>query len=108
MLKPNKQAIGKAFKREAKPLQEAIEAMGQEDAACLQARCPAVTLLCCCTLLTGCAAHHNCPLFSCMHTHCSNCHTRLGHKVTMGTCYEGHEGQEQPGLRPQGKLGALI
>ena len=38
VLKPNKQAIGKAFKREAKPLQEAIEAMGQEDAACLQAR----------------------------------------------------------------------
>ena len=39
VIKPNRQAIGKTFKREGKPLQEAIEALTQEDAACLQARC---------------------------------------------------------------------
>ena len=38
VIKPNRQAIGKTFKREGKPLQEAIEALTQEDAACLQAR----------------------------------------------------------------------
>jgi glycyl-tRNA synthetase (class II) len=53
VLRPNKQAIGKAFKKEGKPLQEAVEAMGQEDAACLQARCGRACILlprssCCC------------------------------------------------------------
>ena len=38
VIKPNRQAIGKTFKREGKPLQEAIEGLTQEDAACLQAR----------------------------------------------------------------------
>lgn len=36
--KPNKQAIGKAFKKDGKPLQEAIENLTQEDAACIKAR----------------------------------------------------------------------
>ena len=38
VIRPNRQAIGKTFKREGRPLQEAIEALTQEDAACLQAR----------------------------------------------------------------------
>jgi glycyl-tRNA synthetase len=36
VVKPNKQAIGKTFKKEAKPLQEALEELTQEDAACIK------------------------------------------------------------------------
>ena len=38
MAKPNKAAIGKAFKKEGKPLQEALDALTQEDAACIKKR----------------------------------------------------------------------
>lgn len=34
--KPNKAAIGKAFKKEGKPLQEALDTLTQEDAACIK------------------------------------------------------------------------
>lgn len=36
--KVNKAAIGKQFKKEGKPLQEALEALTQEDAACIKKR----------------------------------------------------------------------
>ncbi|KAK9827950.1 hypothetical protein WJX81_000021 [Elliptochloris bilobata] len=33
---PNKQLVGKTFKRDARAVQDALEALGEEDAACLQ------------------------------------------------------------------------
>jgi hypothetical protein len=33
---PNKKKLGEVFKREAKPIQEALDSLGEEDAACLQ------------------------------------------------------------------------
>lgn len=33
---PNKKKLGEVFKREAKPIQDALDALGEEDAACLQ------------------------------------------------------------------------
>ncbi len=36
--KPNKAAIGKQFKKEGKPLQESLDALTQEDAACIKMR----------------------------------------------------------------------
>lgn len=35
-VKPNKQAVGKAFKAKGKEIQAALEALGEEDALCLQ------------------------------------------------------------------------
>ena len=38
-VKPNKAKIGKDYKKEGKPLQEALDKLSQEDAACIKKRC---------------------------------------------------------------------
>jgi hypothetical protein len=37
---PNKKELGLAFKREAKPVADALEALGEEDALCLKVDAP--------------------------------------------------------------------
>ena len=51
---PNKKELGLTFKREAKQVAEALEALGEEDAMCLKVRRRVCVCVCVCVCLFVC------------------------------------------------------